>query len=174
MNTVDYLAFPLMVTNQRQNNTLKKKWDTYHYHCHMVRVKTARAEVDNKPPWIYLHHHVHMKKMQMEQERLNAIERDNQFLMEKISHIMRTRGVVDNWNTTYTRISNSGKQSRAIEKIMTENQALHKRIQECKPNYDHRKWEDEWKETQRYLMKTSSNHAAAGSQGKKYGMKTSS
>ncbi|XP_018421739.1 PREDICTED: uncharacterized protein C17orf105 homolog [Nanorana parkeri] len=105
MNTVNYLSFPVIVTSQRQNNTLKKKWDTYHYHCHMMRVKTARSEVDNKPPWIYLNHHVQMKKMQMEQERLAVIERDNQLLVEKISHIMRTRGSVDNWNTSYIRSS---------------------------------------------------------------------
>lgn len=34
----------------------------------------------------------------MEEERLATVERDNRILLEKMSHIMRTRGRVDNRN----------------------------------------------------------------------------
>ena len=36
--------------------------------------------------------------LQLEEERLATIERDNRILLEKMSYIMRTRGRVDNRN----------------------------------------------------------------------------
>ncbi|KAG8565851.1 hypothetical protein GDO81_012998 [Engystomops pustulosus] len=39
----------------------------------------------------------------MEQERLAVIEKENRLLMEKIAYIMRTRGVLDNWNNSLFR-----------------------------------------------------------------------
>lgn len=41
-----------------------------------------------------------MPVLQLEEERLATIERDNRILLEKISRIMRTRGSVDNHNET--------------------------------------------------------------------------
>ncbi|XP_069809038.1 sperm axonemal maintenance protein CFAP97D1 [Dendropsophus ebraccatus] len=161
MNTVDYLAFPLIVANHRQNNSLKKKWDNHHYQCHLSRVRAAKPEVDNRPPWVFLHHQVQMRKIQMEQERLAVIERNNRLLMEKIAHIMRAGGTVDNWNNWRIRSLNSSKRNREIVRITAENQAIHKRIQDSKPNYDHKKWEDEWKATRKHLQNTSSYHALA-------------
>lgn len=54
--------------------------------------------IDNKPPATYMHLHLNLKKLQMEEERRATIERDNQILLEKMLHIMRTRGEVDNTN----------------------------------------------------------------------------
>lgn len=54
--------------------------------------------VDNKPPQTYVHMHLKMKKLQLEEERLSTIERDNRILLEKMSFVMRTRGRVDNRN----------------------------------------------------------------------------
>ncbi|XP_071967916.1 sperm axonemal maintenance protein CFAP97D1 isoform X2 [Engystomops pustulosus] len=119
---------------------------------------TAKPEVDNKPPRIFLHHHIHMGKVQMEQERLAVIEKENRLLMEKIAHIMRTRGVLDNWNNSLFRSHNSSRRNREIVRITAENQAIHKRIQDSKPNYDHKKWEKEWKASRKYLQNTSSYH----------------
>lgn len=36
--------------------------------------------------------------IQLEEERLATIEKDNRILLEKMSHIMRTRGRIDNRN----------------------------------------------------------------------------
>ncbi|XP_073419006.1 sperm axonemal maintenance protein CFAP97D1 isoform X2 [Dendrobates tinctorius] len=156
MNTVDYLAFPLIVANHRQNNILKKKWDNYHYQCHVSRVRAVKPEVDNKPPRTFLHHHVQAKKIQKEQERLAEIEKNNRLLMEKIALIMRTGGTVDNWNTCVLRSINSNKRNREIVRITAENQAIHKKILDSKPYYDHKKWECEWKATRKLMQHTSS------------------
>lgn len=38
-----------------------------------------------------MHLHLKLKKLQMEEERLATVERDNRILMEKMSYIMRTK-----------------------------------------------------------------------------------
>ena len=43
-----------------------------------------------------MHLHLKLKKLQMEEERQATVERDNRILLEKMAHIMRTRGSVDN------------------------------------------------------------------------------
>ncbi|KAM4623074.1 sperm axonemal maintenance protein CFAP97D1 [Discoglossus pictus] len=151
MNSVEYLAFPLIVVSQRQNNSLKKKWDDQHYQCHVTRVKTAKPEIDNVPPRSFLHHHVQMKKIQLEQERLAVIEKDNRALLERIAHIMRSKGAVDNWNNCYLRSLNTGKRNRDILRITMENQAILKRIQDSKSGYNHKKWESEWQDNRKYV-----------------------
>ncbi|XP_063819642.1 sperm axonemal maintenance protein CFAP97D1 isoform X2 [Pseudophryne corroboree] len=108
--------------------------------------KNAKSEIDNKPPWIPLHHCIQMKKIQMEKERLAVIERANQLLLGKISQIMRGPGAVDNWNTCYLWSLSRRKCNKDIVRITTENQKIYKRIEESKPSYDHKKWEDEWKD----------------------------
>ncbi|XP_075071482.1 sperm axonemal maintenance protein CFAP97D1 [Mixophyes fleayi] len=123
MNTVDYLAFPAILTNHRKNTTLKKKWDRDHYQSHLSRVRTAKSEKVSEPPCIPLHNYAEMKRNQMEHERLSVIKKSNQLLVEKISHIMRRQDAVDSWNTSYL-------QRRGFKKAS---------------QTDHKKWEDEWK-----------------------------
>lgn len=45
-----------------------------------------------------MHLHVKLKKIQLEEERLAEIERDNRMLLEKMSKIMRTTGQIDHRN----------------------------------------------------------------------------
>ena len=54
--------------------------------------------IDNGPPETYMHLHLKLKKMQMEEERLAMVQRDNRILLEKMAHIMTTKGRMDNIN----------------------------------------------------------------------------
>ena len=63
-----------------------------------LQVRISKAMIDNKPPENYMHLHLKRKKAQMEEERQQKVRRDNQILLDKMSHIMRTRGSVDNRN----------------------------------------------------------------------------
>lgn len=54
--------------------------------------------VDTRAPQTYVHMHLKLKKLQLEEERMSTIERDNRILLEKMSLIMRTRGRVENKN----------------------------------------------------------------------------
>ena len=63
-----------------------------------IQVYSAKSMVDTKPPQTYVHMHLKLKKLQLEEEKMSTIERDNRILLEKMSHIMRTQGRVDNRN----------------------------------------------------------------------------
>lgn len=54
--------------------------------------------MDNKPPRAYMHLIVNSKKVQLEEERKAVIDRDNFLLLQKMSHIMKTGGRIDNVN----------------------------------------------------------------------------
>ena len=63
-----------------------------------LQVRISKAMIDNKPPENYMHLHLKRKKAQMEEERQQKVRRDNQILLDKMAHIMRTRGSVDHRN----------------------------------------------------------------------------
>ena len=74
------------------NKLLKKRWDQRTYDLHRAKVHTSKAMIDNHAPETYMHMHLKLKKLQMEEERLAVVERDNRILLEKMSYIMRTKG----------------------------------------------------------------------------------
>lgn len=107
--------------------------------------------VDTKPPQTYMHLHLKLKKLQLEEERLATIERDNRILLEKMSYIMRTKGRVDNKNNYEYKSLNREKRMRELLRVTQENQEILKRITARKPEYDHGKWEDDWQRNQEYM-----------------------
>ncbi|XP_013385747.1 uncharacterized protein C17orf105 homolog [Lingula anatina] len=133
------------------NKLLKKRWDDTRFDLHRQKVKSARAVIDNKPPKTYMHLHLKLKKLQMEEERLATVERDNRILLEKMSYIMRTRGRVDNKNDYEPRSLNKTKRQRELLRITHENQAILKRISLKEPHYNHLQWEEEWRVNQLYV-----------------------
>lgn len=74
------------------NKLLKKRWDQYRYCIHRRKVTQAKGVIDNKPPETYMHLHLKLKKLQMEEERLATVERDNRILLEKMSTSCAQRG----------------------------------------------------------------------------------
>ena len=83
-----------------------------------------------------MHLHIKLKKIQMEEERLATIERDNRMLLEKMSKIMRTSGSVDNKNEYEHKSINRRSRQYELLRITQENQAILKRIQARKPDID--------------------------------------
>ena len=98
--------------------------------------------VDTKPPPTYMHLHLKLKKLQLEEERLAQVvkdytkgksdkmrvrlclhqiipqvERDNRILLEKMAHIMRTRGRVDNINSYQYKSLNKEKRQRELVRV---------------------------------------------------------
>lgn len=64
-----------------------------------LQVSGVKPEIDSTPPVTFMHLHLKLKKLQLEEERLATIERDNRILLEKMSHTMRNKGQLDNVNT---------------------------------------------------------------------------
>ncbi|XP_057302012.1 sperm axonemal maintenance protein CFAP97D1-like isoform X2 [Hydractinia symbiolongicarpus] len=104
------------------NKLLKKRWDMTRYDMHRKKVQSANAVLDNHPPKTYLHLHLKLKKMQIEEERLATVERDNRILLEKMSYIMRTKGRVDNRNDYEHKSLNKTKRQRELLRVTHENQ----------------------------------------------------
>ena len=63
-----------------------------------LKVQSVKSVVDTRAPQTYVHMHLKLKKLQLEEEKMSTIERDNRILLEKMSLIMRTRGRVENRN----------------------------------------------------------------------------
>ena len=139
---------PLTAAN---NKLLKKRWDTTRYDMHRKKVHQAEAVIDNHAPKTYLHLHLKLKKMQIEEERLATVERDNRILLEKMSFIMRTKGRVDNINDYQHKSLNKTKRQRELLRVTHENQAILKRITSKEPHLNHLNWEEDWKANQQYM-----------------------
>ncbi|XP_014664745.1 PREDICTED: uncharacterized protein C17orf105-like [Priapulus caudatus] len=137
------------------NKLLKQKWDKTRFDAHRTKVSTAKPVIDNRPPKTYMHLHLKLKKLQMEEERLAIVERDNNILLEKMSYIMRTRGRVDNNNAYGEKSLNKTKRQRELLRITHENQAIWKRITTKEPHYNHMQWDDQWKVNLSYMSNIS-------------------
>ena len=61
------------------------------------KVANSKSVIDNQPPDTYMHIHLKLKKLQVEEERLAVVERDNRILLEKMSWIMRTKEGLTLW-----------------------------------------------------------------------------
>ncbi|XP_039250546.2 sperm axonemal maintenance protein CFAP97D1-like [Styela clava] len=130
------------------NRLLQQKWDETYYNEHRRKVQSARSVVDTSAPQTYVHMHLKMKKLQLEEERLSTIERDNRILLEKMSFVMRTRGRVDNRNDYQNKSLNREKRQRELLRVTRENQSILNRITMREPEYNHMKWEKEWQEAE--------------------------
>lgn len=133
------------------NKLLKKRWDEKRFDNHLQKVQNAKPMIDDKPPKTYVHLHLKLKKMQMEEERLTIIERDNRILLEKMCHIMLTRGSVDNKNFYDGKSLNRMARQRELLRVTHENQAIMRRILSKQATYSHHQWEDEWALNLMYL-----------------------
>jgi len=133
------------------NKLLQKRWDTTYYNEHRRKVRDAAPMVDTKAPPTYMHLHLKLKKLQLEEERLATIERDNRILLEKMSYIMRTRGRVDNRNNYEYKSLNREKRQRELLRVTKENQAILYRINMRRPEYSHQKWQNDWEENQKFM-----------------------
>ena len=96
------------------NKTLRRKWDHQMFNNHRERVRNARSLIDNKAPRIYFP--MNLKKAQVimvliimlcsarvqaEEQQRAKIDKSNRMMLEKIAHIMKTKGGVDDWNSDY-------------------------------------------------------------------------
>ncbi|XP_041482796.1 sperm axonemal maintenance protein CFAP97D1-like [Lytechinus variegatus] len=133
------------------NRLLQQRWDQKYYDEHRQKVKEAKPMVDTKAPTTYVHLHLKLKKLQLEEERLAVIERDNRILLEKMSVIMRTRGRVDNRNNYIHRSLNREKRQRELLRVTRENQEILRRILAREPEYNHLEWDRQWEENEQFM-----------------------
>ncbi|XP_045839834.1 sperm axonemal maintenance protein CFAP97D1 isoform X2 [Meles meles] len=102
-NSLDYLAYPVIVSNHRQSTTFRKKLDFGHYVFHKNRIQIVKATVDTKPPVAHTHHILKLSKLQGEQKRIDKIEYENKQLCQKIANAHRGPAKVDCWNEYFSK-----------------------------------------------------------------------
>nr|XP_046216949.1 uncharacterized protein LOC124042858 isoform X2 [Oncorhynchus gorbuscha] len=78
------------------NKCLQQKWDKASYEMHLRKVKSAKPTIDTTAPKTYRHLDLKIKKQK--EQSMSKIQRENNMLLEKISHIMSTTGRIDNRN----------------------------------------------------------------------------
>merc|ERR1712002_472688 len=122
---------------------------------HRAKVHTSAAVIDNHAPETYMHMHLKLKKLQVEEERLAVVERDNRILLEKMSWIMRTKGQVDNWNHYKQKSLNKCTRQRELLRVSHENQAILRRISSKEPYYNHLAWDEDWSQNNEYMSNIS-------------------
>ncbi|XP_063070621.1 uncharacterized protein cfap97d2 [Engraulis encrasicolus] len=126
---------------------LQHRWDQSNYDIHRKKVSSAKATINRTPPKTYPHINNNSKEKRLKEDRISVIERDNHILLEKISHIMRTTGRIDNKNDYITKRLSSEKRQQDLLRITEENLLILSRLSQCGPNYSVQRWHDDWLRT---------------------------
>mmetsp|Transcript_36549 Transcript_36549/g.44106 ORF Transcript_36549/g.44106 Transcript_36549/m.44106 type:complete len:186 (-) Transcript_36549:61-618(-) len=120
---------------------------------HRQKLRDMRSSIDNKSPRQATHLKTKAKKNALMEDRFAQIESENRLLLEKMSHIMRYKGGIDNENDShrYAHSLNKERRKRELQRVTKQNQQILKRIQESQPTYDHIQWAEEAQASDRIL-----------------------
>uniref|UniRef100_A0A673WTX3 Uncharacterized protein n=1 Tax=Salmo trutta TaxID=8032 RepID=A0A673WTX3_SALTR len=108
------------------NKYLQQKWDKASYEMHLRKVSGSCFDAKIKG---------------YQQCCMSKIQRENNMLLEKISHIMRTTGRIDNRNDY------ENKRYSELLRITKENQLILLRLTQCQPHYSIKDWHKDWLKT---------------------------
>ncbi|XP_036391448.1 uncharacterized protein si:ch211-284k5.2 [Megalops cyprinoides] len=131
------------------NKYLQKRWDQTRYENHLSKVKSAKPIVDTKGISTPAHVQLKLKKLQLEEERLAIIERDNHLLSSKLAEIMRSKGLVDHRNDYPERSLHGEKRREELLLVTRQNQAILQRITARQSEYRRQVWEEDWDKVER-------------------------
>ncbi|CAG9330978.1 unnamed protein product [Blepharisma stoltei] len=132
------------------NKHLSKRWDEHTMQIHYNKLRRIKSAIDKSCPVTFGQLKHKPKKDQLTEERFTEIERENRLLLEKMSHIMNTRGN-RSFSQTHKKSLNLAVRKRKLVQITEENQALLKRLQDKLPHYNVNKWEEERRESEKRL-----------------------
>uniref|UniRef100_A0A3P8ZEJ9 Uncharacterized protein n=1 Tax=Esox lucius TaxID=8010 RepID=A0A3P8ZEJ9_ESOLU len=131
------------------NKYLQKKWDETRYEHHRNKVSTARPMVDTKGMRTPAHIQLKLKKLQLQDERMAIIEKDNHLLSSKLCDIVRSKGLVDHINHYPEKSLNADKRRDELLQVTRQNQAIYQRITACQSDYRRQLWVDDWERVER-------------------------
>ncbi|XP_077073182.1 sperm axonemal maintenance protein CFAP97D1 isoform X3 [Siphateles boraxobius] len=85
-----------------------------------------------------------MHRNKLEEERVSRIERENQMLLDKMTHIMQTNGGVDCRNDYVKKSLGSERRLQELFHITKENQRILQRLSTCRPRHSVQEWREQW------------------------------
>ncbi|XP_029951616.1 uncharacterized protein CFAP97D2-like [Salarias fasciatus] len=133
------------------NRYLQQRWDQSDYEKHRLKVSSALPVVDTAGSRTPVHMTLKLKKLQLQEERLSVIDRDNRLLASKLANIVCSKGLVDHRNQYQTRSLNAPKRRQELLLVGHQNQGIYQRILARQSEYRRQLWLDDWEKTQRRL-----------------------
>mmetsp|Transcript_26875 Transcript_26875/g.88184 ORF Transcript_26875/g.88184 Transcript_26875/m.88184 type:complete len:155 (-) Transcript_26875:2523-2987(-) len=138
---------------------------------HQKKLAGMQPRVDNKPPVRHAHLYQKAKRVQMEEERMTEIERQNGILLAKLSKIASRKGAEGSGQDKTSKSLQPGEacslgslnapaRKQELSRIQAENQAILRRIQQQAnraSEYDKGEMEKNWKAQTEY-RKLASNY----------------
>jgi len=141
------------------NRLLSMKWDQAQRNKHIRKLQKMKHALDNAPPRKFKHLDVKMKKIQLEKDRQDEINRDNQTLIKRMSCLMHRHNNLTTLNMDPYKYQilemTESKRNRNIKTIHQENLGILQRLEYKAPYYDHRRWIKERHQTLGYLLSIS-------------------
>jgi len=132
------------------NKLITKKIHDRHMQIHQSKIQNMKSSISRQAPQTFSHLKSNKKKIQVHEDKLSEMERQNRILLDKLTHIMKTNNH-DGKNTAGPRSLNRDMRKRELVKITIENQAFLKRLQDQKSTYDRNLWEGDRKKHELYL-----------------------
>ncbi|KAM3870222.1 uncharacterized protein CFAP97D2 [Diretmus argenteus] len=131
------------------NRYLQQQWDQSSYEDHRRKVSSAQPLVDTRGMKTPAHIQLKLKKLQLQDERLSIVDRDNRLLASKLADIVRSKGLVDHRNQYHQRSLNIDKRREELSLVSRQNQAIYQRITGRQSEYRRQLWLDDWERVQR-------------------------
>ncbi|KAK9888895.1 hypothetical protein WA026_001116 [Henosepilachna vigintioctopunctata] len=83
----------------RKDNLLKRPYEEKRFENHRRKVRSALPAIDNRAPSSRYHVHVKLKKNLQERDRLDKIQKNNFYLLQKLRDIKKKCRVDHYWST---------------------------------------------------------------------------
>ncbi|XP_053404573.1 uncharacterized protein LOC123536677 isoform X2 [Mercenaria mercenaria] len=122
------------------------------YKLHLQKVNNVKHRLDVSEPKKQNHLILRLKQIQKEEERQAEIDHENKILLNKMTHVLKYGGNIDNWNNYESRSLNYPFREKQNEEIARENMGIARRLETVKPKLAINKWERDYQQHQ-YLKR---------------------
>ncbi|KAL4238967.1 Annexin A11 [Mactra antiquata] len=122
------------------------------YQLHKQKINNVKHRLDVKEPKRHNHLILRLKQIQKEEERQAEIDHENKLLLNKMTHVLKYGGNIDNWNNYESRSLNYPFRERQNMEIARENLGIARRLETVKPKLPITNWERDFHQHQ-YLKR---------------------
>ncbi|XP_071399621.1 uncharacterized protein CFAP97D2 [Centroberyx affinis] len=128
---------------------LQQRWDQSSYEDHRRKVSSAQPIVDTRGMKTPAHVQLKLKQLQLQEERLSVIDRENRLLASKLADIVCSKGLVDHRNPYQQRSLNADRRREELLLVSGQNRAIYQRITARQSEYRRQLWLDDWERVER-------------------------